>query len=113
MTISFLISCTEDVNKKLIKGEWKGIGWSIQQGEDYVPKDHEGFSFSFNTDGTYIARFGSSEESGTYWVEREKLYTTATGKAQKMVRIMHVNDKILTIQMNRGGTLELLDLQKD
>ena len=112
LAISFLVGCTEDVNKKLIKGEWVGISWSVQQGEDYIPKDNEGFSFSFNDDGTYVARFGSTEESGTYWVEREKLYTTATGKAQKMVKIMYVNEEILSIQMNRGGTLELLDLKR-
>lgn len=109
--VTFL-SCIEDVNKKLIIGEWLGLSWSVAEGGDYNERDHEGFSFIFNGDGTYSATFGNSDESGTYWVEREKLYTTAQGKTQKMVKILTINEEMMTIQMNRGGTLELLELKR-
>lgn len=109
--VTFL-SCIADVNNKLIIGEWLGLSWSVAEGDDYTEKDHEGFSFIFNDDGTYSAIFGNRGESGTYWVEREKLYTTAQGKTQKVVKILTINKEVMTIQMNRGGTLELLELKR-
>lgn len=109
--VTFL-ACIEDVNKNLMKGEWLGVSWSVAEGDDYTERNHEGFSFVFNDDGTYSAIFGNSVESGTYWVEREKLYTTAQGKTQKVVKILTINDTMMTIQMNRGGSLELIELKR-
>jgi len=66
----------------------------------------------FEADGTYAATFGSQNEAGTWRLEGDKLYTTAGGQVQKMVRLPRLSADTLVMDMNRAGTAETMVLVK-
>ncbi|HFA52030.1 MAG TPA: hypothetical protein ENJ95_23690 [Bacteroidetes bacterium] len=106
----FLFSCaTENDNQKII-GQWQGITWDV--GGRASGRKAADVVFQFNPDDTYTASFGQQKEEGNFRLKGNKLYTTATGKAEKMVRVTLRSVDTLAMDMNRVGTLEELVLVK-
>lgn len=111
-SILFLITAcqSEKLDETLLHGNWQGTEWKVQ-GEERV-RDAVLVTFRFNVDKTYTGKFGAQTENGTYQLSGNKLYTTETDKAKKMVELSKLTQDSLVMQMNRVGTLETLILIK-
>lgn len=114
LILLFLLSLTacKKVNDKnpLLLGTWEGREWLVfgkPSGQDATL-----VSFEFREDGTYNAIFGQQAESGTWRTDGDKLYTTATGRKEIMVKLLQTDAAILKFEMNRGGQQETLELTK-
>ncbi|MBU6341482.1 MAG: hypothetical protein KGS48_08325 [Bacteroidetes bacterium] len=109
--LSALLACQKvnDKNPKLI-GSWIGEKWLIFD----KPSDLDAAQvhFEFKEDGSYAAQFGQQEETGIWRTEKDKLYTTAQGKKEIMVRLITADGQHLDFEMNRGGQKETLQLIK-
>ncbi|MBV6442186.1 MAG: hypothetical protein EPGJADBJ_03890 [Saprospiraceae bacterium] len=119
MKIKFLITITalafvscQPANDKspALLGQWKGTEWLIFDKPSGM--DASQVYFEFKEDGTYTAQFGSQNQNGTWRTEKDKLYTTETGKKEIMVKLLKADGKNLDFEMNRGGQLETLRLVK-
>jgi hypothetical protein len=92
-------------------GKWKGTEWLIfdkPSGMD-AGKVH----FEFKEDGTYGANFGDQAQTGVWRTDKDKLYTTETGKKEIMVKLLQTDTSNLVFEMNRGGQKETLKLIKE
>jgi len=105
-----LSSCqkTNDKNPALF-GQWQGTSWLIFDKPSEI--DASQVHFEFKGEGAYSAQFGKQSEQGLWRTEKDKLYTTAEGKKEIMVKLLRV-DSILRFEMNRGGQKETLELAK-
>jgi hypothetical protein len=106
-----LYACGGEQETLPVQGDWQGISWNVNGKPSDRNVSAVRFSFSKN-DNTYQAAMGSQEEKGTYRLSGEKLYTTAEGKAEKMVQIALPSPDTMVMQMNRQGDLEELILVK-
>lgn len=106
-----LASCqpANDKNPALL-GQWQGKEWLIF--DKTSDMDASLVFFEFREDGTYTARFGNQNQSGTWRTEKDKLYTTETGKKEIMVKLLKADGASLDFEMNRGGQKETLKLVK-
>lgn len=90
-----------------IIGNWFSSQW-LQEGENTGMRA----MMSFREDKTYYAVFQDNSEHGTWRIDSHKLYMTADGEAQIMVRIDKLDGDDLVISMNRGGLREKLILRR-
>lgn len=100
---------TNDKNPALL-GQWQGTSWLIFDKPSEI--DASQVHFEFMEDGRYAAEFGKQSEQGQWRTEKDKLYTTAEGKKEIMVKLLQV-DSLLRFEMNRGGQKETLELRKE
>ncbi len=106
-----LMSCEPEGNDNLlIHGTWQGVSWKIA-GMEQLGENSE-MMFVFNADSTYAAGTGTQMENGVYTYKNEKLYTTAEGKIEKMVEVKLPSTDTIVMNMNRGGTAEVITLVK-
>ena len=98
-----------DKNPALI-GQWQGKEWLVF-GKP-AGMDAAAVSFSFDENGHYTAAFGNQKEQGVWRTQKDKLYTTAEGKKEIMVKIIVLTEATLKFEMNRGGQQETLELTK-
>ncbi len=109
MLISFCAK-VNDRNPQLF-GKWTGIEWVAGDGTR-LP-DAEMVRFEFSDDGNYTAQLGEGySEVGVWRNSGEKLYTTATGKSEKVVKVVKLDAENLSFEMNRQGRAETLTLKK-
>jgi hypothetical protein len=103
-------SCKEnDKNPKLF-GQWQGTEWKIDgQASD---RDASGVGFEFKEDETYTAQYGNQTQSGKWRTEKDRLFTTETGKKEIIVKLLQADGETLSFEMNRGGQKEVLTLKK-
>ena len=107
-----LSSCSsEDDQTALILGSWQGVSWTIK-GED-SGRNAASVKFEFKEDQSYRAIFGTQQEEGTFRLSGNQLYTTATGKAEKMVILSTISTDKLVMDMNRQGDEEQLTLSRE
>lgn len=108
----FIFSCQSPGNEadKLI-GAWRGISWTAN-GQD-AGREASAVHFQFNEDGTYTGAFGQQNESGTYRMSGNRLYTKAENQIEKMVETDWKMPDTLIFKMNRVGTPELLTLVRE
>lgn len=106
----FLISACQKANDKnpLLFGQWQGVKWLIF--DKPSNNDATKVMFEFKEDGNYTAQFGEQNQTGTWRTEKDKLYTTETGKKEIMVKVLLVDASNLNFEMNRGGQKETLEL---
>ncbi len=111
IAIASLVSCqkTNDKNTALL-GQWEGTEWLIFDKPSDI--DASQVKFEFREDGTYTAQFGNQNQMGTWRTEKDKLYTTETGKQEIMVKLLKADGASLDFEMNRGGQKETLKLVK-
>ena len=111
ITLLALTACQKvnDKNPVLI-GQWQGREWLIMDKPSDI--DASQVQFEFNEDGSYSASFGDQKQSGIWRTDKDKLYTTETGKMEIMVKMLTVNATALEFEMNRGGQKEILQLEK-
>ncbi len=110
--VILLISFCKKVNDKnpALLGHWHGTEWLV---EGKPNTDADMVQFDFMDDGTYKAQLGSGySEVGTWRTESDKLYTTATGKQEIMVKLVNTSTNSLTFDMNRSGRKETLTLAR-
>ncbi len=98
-----------DKNPALL-GNWQGTAWLIMDKPSDIDASQVGFEFK--EDGTYSAKFGNQNQSGTWRTEKDKLYTTETGKQEILVKLLKYDGAVLDFEMNRGGQKEILKLLK-
>jgi hypothetical protein len=98
-----------DRNPQLF-GKWQGAKWMIFDQPSGM--DATQVRFEFKETGEYSADFGTQHEEGKWRTEQSKLYTTATGKKEIMVKILELDAQKLHFEMNRGGQKETLELIK-
>lgn len=101
-------SCGNTENNKLIIGNWSGTEWLVNNKPSGM--DAAGTRFSFNDNGEYTFEYNETKEKGTYKVENDMLFTTATGQEEIMVRITRLTKDSLVFDMSRGGQPETLIL---
>lgn len=98
-----------DKNPALL-GQWQGKEWLIMDKPSDI--DASKVSFEFKEDGTYKAEFGQQSQSGVWRTEKDKLYTTETGKQEILVKLLKYDGTALEFEMNRGGRKEILKFVK-
>jgi hypothetical protein len=107
----FISACQRENDKNpALLGKWQGTEWLIfdkPSGQD-ATRVH----FEFREDGAYAAGFGDQSEKGVWRTVGDKLYTTAEGRKEIMVKVLGVNATKLKFEMNRGGQPETIELQK-
>ena len=111
LVIATLTACqrVNDKNPALL-GQWQGTEWLIFDKSSGM--DASQVFFEFKEDGTYSASFGNQNQNGTWRTEKDKLYTTETGKKEIMVKLLKADGANLDFEMNRGGQKETLRLVK-
>ena len=110
-SIAILAACQKANDKKpALLGQWKGTEWLIFD----EPSEHDAskVQFEFREDGTYTAQFWNQNQSGTWRTDKDKLYTTETGKQEIMVKLLKADGAALDFEMNRGGHKETLKMVK-
>jgi hypothetical protein len=105
-----LATCGDTENNRLIVGNWEAAEWMIN-GQPSA-ENARNTSFTFTDKHTYSFRNSGVEESGTYKVENDMLFTTPKGEQEIMVRIAKLTDDSLVFNMNRGGRPEVLTLTR-
>jgi len=106
--ISFITSCADTKNNKLIIGNWTGVEWIVNGSpSSQNPKET---SFTFDDKGNYTFSYANMLEKGTYNVENEMLFTKPVDQQEIMVRISKLTNDSLIFDMNRGGQPEILIL---
>lgn len=110
-TLLSLVSCKK-VNDKnpALYGKWQGTEWLVMDRPSGM--DATQVMFEFKENGTYSAQFGNQSQSGVWRTEKDKLYTTETGKKEILVKLLKYDGKALDFEMNRGGQKEILKLVK-
>ncbi len=105
-----IAACGDLKNNKLIIGNWQGAEWLVNG----QPSENNPLvtSFSFNDKGEYSFTYSGTVEKGSYKVENNMLFTTATGQQEIMVYIKNLTTDSLVFDMNRGGQAETLTLLK-
>lgn len=112
LTALVLLTNCQKVNDKnpVLLGQWQGTEWLILDKPSGM--DATQVSFEFKEDGTFNAQFGDQKQSGVWRTEKDKLYTTETGKKEIMVKLLKCDGMALDFEMNRGGQKEILKLAK-
>ncbi len=107
-----LVNC-QKVNDKnpMLLGKWQGQNWLVF--DKPSNNDASQVHFEFKEDGSYNAQFGSQNQQGTWRTEKDKLYTTETGKQEIMVKLLKYDGANLNFEMNRGGQKETLEMEKE
>lgn len=111
LTLLALSSCQKTNDKNpMLYGKWQGTEWLIMDKPSDI--DATQVHFEFKEEGAYSASFGSQNQSGVWRTDKDKLYTTETGKQEIMVKLLKVDATVLEFEMNRGGQKEILKLAK-
>ena len=107
---TILLSCADTTNNKMIIGEWDGAMWLI----DGKPSNLRAAEthFSFDSTGKYSFRYAGNNETGTYKVENDMLFTKPEGEKEIMVKIATITQDSLVFDMNRSGQAETLILTR-
>ena len=108
--VFYLTSCNKNPKAKLIVGKWEGIEW--QREGSPANLNAEATNFNFDTEGNYTYNYQSNNETGTYKVENDMLFTTPEGGLEIMVKIAKLNADTLVFDMSRSGISESLVLVK-
>lgn len=107
----FETACKPENDKNpALFGKWQGKEWLVfdrPSGQDATQ-----VFFEFGEDGAYSAGFGEQGEKGVWRTVGDKLYTTAEGRKEIMVKIQTLNTAALKFEMNRGGQQETIELVK-
>lgn len=91
-------------------GEWQCVSWTVggNPGSYNLAQTH----FTFKDNDLYEANISGHAEKGSFYVEGDKLMTTADGSAQIITLIEKVTQDSLVLQMNREGVMEQMTLIK-
>ncbi len=111
--IAFLFNnCTteEDLDETLLHGKWQGADWLIEGKSANL--DVKSIAFEFDQDANYSAKYAAQLEKGSYRLSGRKLYTTAEGDQEKVVKIIYLSTDSLKMDMNRAGRNEVMVLVK-
>ncbi len=101
------LSCTNKESEKKIIGKWKTENWEIEDSGEKVTGQMD---FTFEENGEYTLDYGSKVENGKFWITEDVLHPQAEGESEIIVRITKLVQDSLSFQMNRGGTLEKVEL---
>lgn len=111
-TATFSLMACQKTNDKnpVLFGQWQGTEWLIMDRPGGM--DAAQVSFEFKENGNYSAAFGNQTQNGTWRTDKDKLYTTETGKKEIMVKLLKADGQVLEFEMNRSGQKEILKLAK-
>lgn len=111
MFVLALTSCKQPPeHNPILIGQWQGTNWLING--QVAGIDASQVHFEFSADGGYTASFGTQAEKGTWYTRGDKLYTTADGRKEIIVKLIKIEPQALSFEMNRGGRPETLELKK-
>ncbi|MEP6793002.1 MAG: lipocalin family protein [Saprospiraceae bacterium] len=110
-SFTFLFSCNNGEQNKMILGKWTGIEWLVNgHPSSHTPGEA---IFTFNEEGLYTFEYAGSVENGKYYVNNNELFTTPEGGIKMMVKIPKLTQDTLIFDMNRGGQSERLTLKRN
>ncbi|HHH50706.1 MAG TPA: hypothetical protein ENK52_06985 [Saprospiraceae bacterium] len=111
-TIFFVFSCKE-LDQTLLHGKWQGVEL-LEKGKVAQDSGAAAAIFTFSKNGNYTYQLPHYKEAGNYRIVENKLYTTDTIKSrlEKVVRITHLTNDSLFLEMNKGGIPQLLKCYK-
>jgi hypothetical protein len=102
-------NCAPDLGyQTAIQGKWQAVNWTAAGSQT---RSTDNVSFDFQGD-KYSAKLGGRDESGSFRIQGDKLYTHAEGQQEIMVKIQRLTADSMVFEMNRGGTPELMTLVK-
>lgn len=105
------VSCGKTIDRNpALYGRWTAKEWTING--EASRQDPSKIYFEFREDGTYSAGYRTEGEKGVWRTEKDKLYTTAEGKIEKVVRVVIEDSTTIQLQMNRNGVPETMELTK-
>lgn len=109
-SLLFIIACANDkFDELLLAGKWKTTSWVEQKTNKKITNKMD---FDFGTDGRYEIDYGSVKEKGKYWIAGEFLHTVEDGQAEKKVKITSLTADKMAFEMNRTGSIEVVNLDK-
>lgn len=90
-------------SKKLI-GTWDCVAWTIEGKPGTY--DIARTNFKFKELDLYEATISGHQEKGAFYVEGDKLLTTAEGAEQVVTQIAKISVDTLILNLNRSGVAE-------
>ena len=106
----FFSSCDLLYPSKKVLGKWNCVSWTVaEQPSKY---NIEATSMEFKDNDFYEATITGVFEKGTFYVEGDKLLTTAENEMQIITHIDKITKDSLVLSMNRGGTMEQIVFKK-
>jgi hypothetical protein len=90
-------------SKKLI-GAWDCVAWTIEGKPGTY--DIARTNFKFKELDLYEATISGHQEKGAFYVEGDKLLTTAEGAEQVVTQIAKISVDTLILNLNRSGVAE-------
>lgn len=109
-TIFFFISCGNNFDSELLKGNWKTVEWTVKENNQKI---NAKMDFQFLEEKRYILDYGSELEKGKYWIANSYIHTVEDGKAEKKVKITTLTVDSLVFEMNRAGSIENVVLVRE
>ena len=103
-----MVACQPSKNKNLIVGNWQAVNWTAAG--QAVDRNVASTSFTFDAKANYTFSNNGNTEKGTYKIEEDALYTTAEKQEEIKVQLHFITNDTLAIDMNRGGTAEVVTL---
>ena len=103
-------SCNNTKMAEELVGKWKVTAWDIL---DSKTQTDPNMTFTFENGGRYEIDLNGTVQKGKYWVNDIYLHTVEDGKAEIKVKILDFSDTKMKLEMNRGGSLETLTLEKE
>lgn len=99
----FATSCetAPKYDRALLEGAWNCVALFTNGVENVNPQT---IIFDFNLDSTYNYTGGSYTETGTWYLEGNKLVTIAEGDLEKKVQLEKLTADTMIMKMNDRGT---------
>lgn len=109
LSLTFIVACAESFDINKLPGEWELESWTKKDNGEAIEGQMD---FTFNADETYAIDYGNQTETGKYWISGPYLHTKEEGQAEKKVLITRLTDDTFTFEMNRAGSIEVVQLTK-
>lgn len=103
-TALFLQSCDLLYPSKKLIGQWECVSWTVEGKPGTYDIGHT--NFNFKELDLYEATISGNKEKGAFYVEGDKLLTTAENSVQIATQIEKVTQDTLILNLNRSGTAE-------
>lgn len=106
----FFTACDLIYPSRKLLGKWQCVSWTV--GGNAGNYNIQQTQFNFKDNDLYEATINGHAEKGSFYVEGEKLMTTADGSMQIVTMIEKVTPDSLVLNMNREGVAEQMTFLK-
>lgn len=116
--ITGLAACLKTGDRNpILPGNWQATEWIRYEVEaPYLPAtmemDASKVRFEFTENDLFIAHWGDKNEQGKWRTEKDQLFLKGDGKKETMLKIIRIDSISLELDMNPGGTKEIMKLAR-